>query len=233
MTYFSLNITNKCNKACPYCVNIDYINKTEYPDIMNFNDLRNWLEKEIGEDDIVEMAGTGEPTLCEWLPNLLQYLEDKKAWTMLRTNGFKLGEWRKKLARTLVILSKHDSGDDYISDKCKYLLPHDLILIIDKIVEKGNVNNPLSGTLAKHNSHIISKAFFITPDGRVRFMPCDQQDMGTVWDYHPREFICFNFSHCPFMLGAYNFIEYLKSPFDLPDGYNHVLAKKLRGMRYD
>jgi len=57
-TYYSINVTNRCNKACSYCVNVDYINNKEYPDIMNFDDLKSWLETEIKEGDIVEIAGT-------------------------------------------------------------------------------------------------------------------------------------------------------------------------------
>jgi len=222
-TYFSLNVTNRCNKACAYCVNADYINNAEYPDLMNFDDLSNWLEKEIHDDDIVEIAGTGEPTLCGWLPDLLRYLEQKKAWVMLRTNGFKLGEWRLALGRLLVILSKHDSGDDYVTDKCKYLLPNDLILSrIENELEKGEVGKPLADALSLHGTHNISRAFFVTPDGKVRFMPCQPHEQGTVWDYKPERWTCVGFGSCVFVLGAYNFIEYLKSPFDLPSGHSHV-----------
>jgi len=223
LTYFSINITNKCNKACSYCVNIDYINKKEYPDIINFNDLRNWLEIEIKEGDIVELAGTGEPTLCKWLPDLLNYLENKKSWTILRTNGLGLGEWRLSFKRLLVILSKHDSSVNYIKEKCKFLSKNDLILsVTDNLSEKRNIAKVLNGDLARHCSHNITKAFFITPDGKVRYMPCMTADQGTVWDYKPEEVTCINFGQCPFILGAYNFIEYLKAPFELSNGYNHT-----------
>jgi len=232
MTYFSLHITNKCNKACPYCVNRDYINKPEYPDTMEFNDLRTWLEKEIHEDDIVEIPGTGEPTLCEWLPELLRYLEQKKAWVMLRTNGFKLGKWRLELNNLLVILAKHDSSDDYIKDKCEYLLPSDLICLFvteqnmqgkDEVASKFN-----KSLLCPHEAHSIDRSFFVTPDGKIRFMSCVTLDMGTVWDYKPEPWHCLDFSKCPFALGAYNFIEYLKSPFELPEEYDHVQAKNIQ-----
>lgn len=223
MTYLSLNITNRCNKACPYCINADYINKVEYPDIMNFEDLKNWLEVELKEDDIVELAGTGEPTLCEWLPDLLNYLEEKRAWTMLRSNGFGLREWRLPLQRLLVILSKHNSGDDYVRDKCKYLLPNDLILSSGgDMWEKGKIGKLPDNPINRHKIHNINKAFFVTPDGKVRYMPCMTSDQGTVWDYRPEEIFCINFSQCVFALGAYNFIEYLKDPFELPVGLNHA-----------
>jgi len=194
---------------------------------MKFDDLQNWLEAEIEEDDIIEIAGTGEPTLCEWLPDLLCYLEQKKAWVMLRTNGFGLGTWRLALNNLLVIISKHDSDEKYLSDKCKFLFPHDLILSIysDDIWEKGKVGKLPDNPIIRYKSHNVNRAFFITPDGKVRFMPCTTYDMGTVWDYKASQWDCVGFSECTFILGAYNFIEYLKSPYDLPSGFNHVQVK--------
>jgi len=231
MIYFSFNITNKCNKACPYCVNIDYINKLEYPDLMNFEDFKNWLEKEIKENDIVEIAGTGEPTLCEWLPELLFYLEEKKAWVMLRTNGFKLGKWRLGLSNLLVILSKHDNSDAYISDKRKYLLPYDLISLFITDKNKQGKNDAAikfnKSLLCPSEFHNIDRAFFVTPDGKIRYMPCVKDDMGTVWDYKPEIWHCLDFSKCSFALGAHNFIEYLKAPFELLEEFDHVQAWRI------
>jgi len=228
-TYHSINVTNKCNKACSYCINKPYINKKEYPDIMKFEDLRNWLENEIAENDIVEIAGTGEPTLCEWLPDLLSYLNERKAWVLLRTNGFKLDEWRLNLSNTLVVLSKHDSEDYYITDKCKYLLPNDLILLGNSEEQMQGENDKASKTnniLFTNKTHDIERAFFVTPDGKVRYMPCMDFDMGNVWDYKYEKLICIGFSQCPFALGAFNFIEYLRNPFELPSECGHVSMEK-------
>jgi len=227
-TYYSINVTNRCNKACPYCVNIDYINNKEYPDIMAFNDLKNWLETEIKEGDIVEIAGTGEPTLCKWLPDLLRYLELKKTWVMLRTNGFGLDDWRFAFGNLLVILSKHDSSDNYVREKCKFLLPYDLIAILENKIIKGEIPKPKEDVFSRRKSHPFERAFFVTPDGKVRFMPCMNYDMGTVWDYKPAYPVCVKFATCVFALGAYNFIEYLKSPFELPDGIDHIQVKTLK-----
>jgi organic radical activating enzyme len=230
--YFSINVTNKCNKACDYCVNIDYVNKKEYPDIIDFANLRGWLENEINEDDIVEIAGTGEPTLCEWLPDLMSYLDGKRAWAILRTNGFRLGEWRKVLGRLLVVMSRHGSGDDYVKEKCKFLMPHDLIM--DRMEEEtvqGKSNHASrfkNDELSPHKTHDIKWAFFVTPDGKVRFMPCQPHSMGTVWDYKAENWTCATFSICPFVLGAYNLVEYLKAPFEITDGYCHARASKFQ-----
>jgi len=195
---------------------------------MNFDDLKNWLETEIVQNDIVEIAGTGEPTLCGWLPELLEYLEKKKTSVILRTNGLKLDSWRLALCNLLVILSKHDSSDDYIREKCKYLLPCDLIACLKDKINKEEIPKIKDDIFSKHKSHPIQRAFFVTPDGKIRYMPCMTNDMGTVWDYKPKYPICATFETCVFVLGAYNFIEYLKSPFELPKGIDHIQVKTLK-----
>jgi hypothetical protein len=74
--------------------------------------------------------------------------------------------------------------------------------------------------------HKIKRAFFLSPDGKIRFMPCQIIDIGTVWDYKPEGWDCFDLGICPFLVNAWNFIEYLKAPFDLPYGCNHVQVGK-------
>jgi len=197
---------------------------------MKFKNLKNWLEKEIKEGDIVEMAGTGEPTLCEWLPELLLYLSQKKAWAILKTNGFKLGRWRLHLENLLVVLAKHDSGDEYMLEKCKYLLPNDIVCTAIDEGTRQNNDEVASKTLKffPGETHDIQRVFFITPDGKVRFMPCNANGMGTVWDCDSSTFGCVSLHECPFLVNAWNFIEYLKAPFDLPDWCNHAQVKNIQ-----
>jgi len=229
-TYYSINVTNKCNKNCSYCINAEYVNNPEYPDIMKFEDLINWLENEINEDDIVEIAGTGEPTLCEWLPNLLHYLENKMVWTKLRTNGFKLGQWRKDMSRLLVIMAQHDSSNDYMNEKRKFLMPNDLILtqITDQNKQAKNDAASKIVDFFPDRSHNVKRAFFITPDGKIRFMPCQSRDMGTVWNYIQQGWTCTEFNLCSFVVNAYNFVEYLKKPFEIPQGIDYMQVKNWR-----
>jgi len=211
-------------------VNKAYVNKSEYPDSMNFDDLHSWLDKEIEEGDIVEIAGTGEPTLCEWLPDLLRYLDGKKAWVILRTNGFGLGEWRLSLGNALVILAKHDSDDSYVLDRCRYLLPDDIVFeaVTEEEMQAENKKASKLVEFFPQRGHNIMRSFFVTPDGKIRFMSCVDEDMGTVWDYkRGRKWTCMDLAQCPFLQNAYNFIDYLKKPFDLPAGYNHTQVKKL------
>jgi len=222
MTYFSLNITNRCNKACSYCINKDYVNNQEYPDLISLEDLKKWLEFELKENDIVEIAGTGEPTLCEWLPDLLNYLEGKMAWVILRTNGFELGGWRLSLTRLLVILAKHDNDEDYVRIKCKFLLPSDLIITEIKINQKQGENKGRQPDALGYESHPMQKSFFVTPDGKVRPMSCTVSDRGTILDYKPAGWTCTSFSTCSFIVGAYNFIEYLKERKYPPESANHT-----------
>jgi organic radical activating enzyme len=214
-TYYSINVTNRCNKACAYCVNKDYVNKREYPDLMGFADLRGWLGNEIRENDIAEIAGTGEPTLCGWLPDLLGYLEQKKAYAILRTNGFGLGNWRKALGRALVILAKHNSSDDYIREKCQYLLHGDIVMeaIPKEAMQAGNEQASKVVKEFKGRGHGFDRSFFVTPDGKVRFMSCTNLDMGTVWDFKPEKWTCMMQEQCPFLINAWNYAECLKAPF--------------------
>jgi len=214
MTYISLNITNKCNKACPYCINKEYVNKPHYPDRMGFDDLRKWLDELEGEV-IAEIPGTGEPTLCEWLPDLLRYLDGRGIHAVLRTNGFRLGEWRLEYDRLLVIVSRHDSGDEYIKERARYLKGWDIMInaVSEDKRQKGVHSNFENDELSPHRSHGIDTSYIVSPGGDIRFMPCFPIEYGTVWSHGSDRFICPT-RECPFMLGIWNMIEYLKKPFN-------------------
>jgi len=227
MTYVSLNITNRCNKACSYCINKDYINNEKYPDIMKWEDLRKWLDT-LPDETIIEIPGTGEPTCCEWLPDLLDYLDKRNILSVLRTNGFGIGEWRRKFKKCLVILSRHDSSEEYVSEKRKHLL--DLDIVIGKIKEdkiQKNVHSEfVNDELSPHISHGITSTYFITPDGKIRFMPCKPFENGTVWNPGNDDAHCLMEVICPFLLGIWNMIEYLKKPFPFKsDEYSNRLMR--------
>jgi len=222
LIYVSLNVTNACNKACDYCINKEYINNPKYPDIMGFEDLRKWLDEL--DDVIVEIPGTGEPTLCKWLPDLLEYMHGRGIYSVLRTNGFRLGEWRLKYDKLLVIVSRHDSSNEYINEKLKYLKGTDIIIngINEDKRQKAVHSNFENDELSPHSSHGITTAYFVTPDGKIRFMPCSPLEYGTVWSHGDDSFLCPT-DKCPFMLGIWNMIEYLKNPFEFnSDSYIRI-----------
>jgi len=204
MTYFLISLTNKCNKACPYCVVKLWLNNPEFPDKATSADFIKFLEKEMQFGDVVELTG-GEPTLFHDLPNLLGRLKEHGAKIIMRTNGFMLGEWRKDYPNMIVVFSQHDSSEDYVVERKKCLLPHDRF--VDKIPEnKMQKENHKPIFIPDDDdsltSHPFSRALFITADGNVRFMPCMGKSMGTIWDFKPESWYCC--PECPYMIGAWN-----------------------------
>jgi len=207
MTYFLLSLTNKCNKHCGYCVVKRWRNNPDFPDKAAAEDFISFLEKEFERGDAVELTG-GEPTLFPGLETLLDWLREHGARAILRTNGLHLGEWRKNYGNLIVVLAKHNSGEDYMSERKKHLLPCDHVMesIPENIRQEEDYKpvfvNDESSPLA---SQRFGKAFFITNDGKIRFMPCCEEDMGTVWDCKIRNYHCCDV--CPYMLGAWNLIN--------------------------
>jgi len=169
-----------------------------------------FLEREMRYGDVVELTG-GEPTLFPNLLELLNWLKEHGAKVILRTNGFLLDYWRVNYLNMIVVLSRHDSSEEYISNRKKYLLPHDRF--IDKLPEnkmqKEN-NKPIFINDADDplTSHPFTRALFITADGNVRFMPCTERSMGTIWDFNAENWHCC--ANCPYMLGAWNLVSKIK-----------------------
>jgi len=210
MTYFLISITNRCNKDCSYCVVKQWLNNPEYPDKATAGDFISFLEREINKGDVVELTG-GEPTLFHGLTMLLDFLKDSCAKVILRTNGLCLGEWRKDYPNMIVVLARHDSNDDYIAERKKYLLPCDIV--VDKIPEnkmQKEANKPIfiNDTENPLSSHPFNRALFITADGNIRFMPCISESMGTIWDFKPENWHCCK--KCSYMLGAWNLVNKIK-----------------------
>jgi MoaA/NifB/PqqE/SkfB family radical SAM enzyme len=210
MTYFLISLTNLCDKACPYCVVARWRNNPGFPDRLTIDGLLNFFEKELHGGDVVELTG-GEPTLFYGLEELLGWLRDSKAKVILRTNGSRLGEWRKDFGNLVIVLARHDSGEEYMEERRRHLLPQDLALegIPEHIRQKEDckpvfVNDDASPL----ESHPFKKAFFVTADGKARFMPCCKEDLGTIWDCKPRKYhMC---EKCPYMLGAWNLANRLE-----------------------
>jgi len=204
MTYFLLSLTNKCNKSCAYCVVKPWLNNPEYPDKAKAEDFLTFLGKEMREGDVVELTG-GEPTLLPKLWDMLDWLQERGAKTILRTNGIGLRILRKSYKNLIVVLARHNSEEDYWQSRKDCLLPHDLAIdgIPEHLIQREDckpvfVNNETSPL----KSHPFTKAYFITSDGKVRFMPCVSKDMGTIWDFKPQNWHCC--ATCSYMLGAWN-----------------------------
>jgi len=211
MTYFLLSITNTCNKACTYCVVKPWLNNPEYPDKATAEDFIGFLEKETQAGDVVEITG-GEPTMFPRVLEILEWLREHEAKVILRTNGLFLNHWRVNYPNMIVVLARHDSGEEYWAKRRGFLLPYDLAIdsIPDNIKQdvKGKpkfVNDEIS-TLS---TYPFNRFFHITNDGKVRFMSCCKEDMGTIWEYKPREYMCC--PNCNFALGAWNLASRIDS----------------------
>jgi len=205
--HFLLSITNACNKSCNYCVMKKWINNPEYPDKATIDDFIVFLNQAILPGDTAEVTG-GEPTLHSDLLILLDYLKERNVKTILRTNGIKLGEWRKKYPNMIVVLAKHDSSDEYMEKRKSYLLPHDVVLDSISEEQKQKKEN-IPEFICKEDTfkiHPYDSQFFVTNDGKVRFSPCSEIYAGNI---HTREYnytplICKDIEKCSFLLGAWN-----------------------------
>jgi len=204
MTYFLLSITNTCNKSCGYCAVKLWLNNPEYPDKIATDDIIKFLGKEMKAGDAVELTG-GEPTLFPGLMALLDWLKKHKVKTIMRTNGFRLGEWRKDYPNMIVVLAKHDSDEKYMQERKKHLLPQDLVLDgIPEHVKQTAEGKPVfvNDETSPLREHPFKRMLFVTNDGRTRCCPSCEQDMGTAWDFKPRLYHCCQ--RCSYMLGAWN-----------------------------
>jgi len=210
MTYFLLSITNTCNKSCDYCVVKPWLNNPEYPDKATKEDFIAFLEKEMQSGDVVELTG-GEPTMFPGFIELLDWLKEHEAKVILRTNGVLLSEWRKNYPNMIVVLARHDSDDAYMEERKKCLLPQDIVWdIVPEHLKQKEQDKPIfvNDEMSPIKKHPFKKMFFITNDGKVRFMSCCKEDMGTIWNYKPRKYHCC--PECPFALGAWNFAARIK-----------------------
>jgi len=213
ITYFLISLTNRCNKHCEYCVVKRWVNNLEFPDKMKTEDLIAFLKKEFQAGDVVELTG-GEPTLFLDLEMLLSWLKEHEARVILRTNGLHLSKWRGNYDNLVVVLAKHDSGDDYMNERKKYLLPCDLVLdgIPENIKQKKRFEPVfIADETSPLTSHPFKKTCFISADGKVKSMPCCSEDMGTVWDYTPRLYRCCK--DCSHTLGAWNLVQRIGNQF--------------------
>jgi len=204
MNYFLLSITNTCNKSCAYCVVKPWLNNPEYPDKATEEDFIAFLETQMQAGDVVELTG-GEPTMFPGLIELLEWLKEHGAKVIMRTNGALLDEWRASYHNMVVVLARHDSDNSYMASRIRCLLPQDIVLAgIPEHVKQKQQDKPIfvNDATSPLKAHQFEKMFFITNDGKVRFMACCKEEMGTIWDYRPRKY--HSCKECPFALGAWN-----------------------------
>jgi len=169
--------------------------------------LIKFLETELKPSDVVELTG-GEPTLFPGFISLLEWLKEHGAKVIMRTNGALLNEWRASYPNMVIVLARHDSDAAYMSERKKCLMRQDLVLDgIPEHIKQKERNKPIfvNDDISPLREHPFKRAFFITNDGTVKFQPCCEYNMGTIWNYKPRKYLCCQ--DCPFMLGAWNLAQ--------------------------
>jgi len=206
MTYWLVSLINKCNKSCPYCIVRHYLDNPEkYPSLLNFEDLTYFLEARLEEGDLVEITG-GEPTIVPWLENFIEWLTMKGTSIILRTNGLNLHEWRLKYKNMIVVLAKHDSSDEYIAEKEKFLLSWDRIVLGIDEKQKQSEGDSKPQFIVNDDTDLepeFERIRFIDFDGRYRPFYCDSNGtLGTIWE--PKELKYAFCKDCSAVVGAWN-----------------------------
>lgn len=180
-TYFMFSITNRCNKDCSYCIVKPWLNNPDYPDKIEWCQVRDYFSNALQRGDLVEITG-GEPTLVTWLSKFLDLCRDKQAYQILRTNGHRLHNIIPN-EYTVICYNPHDENihSHQTLRKTDWLLhptiitpkftgnhDKDNVLIEDG---KGIINYPI---------HPFDNMQFITADGKIRPMTCSEKVLGYI-----------------------------------------------------
>lgn len=93
-----LELTYRCNFRCNFCylLNSDFLNKN-YKKEISYNDLKNFIDKFKYKTNFFITGG--EPTLKNYLPDLIKYIKNKGHNCGINTNGYLLD--RKKIINIL------------------------------------------------------------------------------------------------------------------------------------
>jgi MoaA/NifB/PqqE/SkfB family radical SAM enzyme len=208
LKYFLLSVTMKCNKDCSYCVVKDYLNNPEHPDKIDFGVLTTFLDNHMDDEDFAEITG-GEPTTWKHFSELLDYLEQRKCYKLVRTNGFKPIDL-SKYSRLYLYLAQHNSTDEWISDRfakfnCKGLISNkDNIPVM---VQKSTITET---KIMEREQAQFSETYFIDNEARIRFLPCNDIFSGNLKEgiTNNYKFSCGN--NCPFKQGAWEMYKRIK-----------------------
>jgi organic radical activating enzyme len=204
MKYFLLPITMKCNKSCSYCIVKDYINNPKYPDKIVFSELAAFLDEHMDDGDFCEITG-GEPTAWEHLPELLDYLESRNCYILVRTNGFKPTDL-SKYARLYIYLAQHGESDEWAWETFNKFNCNGLISNKDNLPVMVKDNYTAEAKIIEEELAQFTDTYFITNDSKIRFMPCDNIFRGTLKDgLNSYNFQCNN--RCPFKQGAWEVLK--------------------------
>jgi len=248
-TFIFLLLTNKCNRNCDYCLIKDMLNKTE--DTLKKEVLFNYLSY-LHKGDVVEITG-GEPTLIPWLEELVQYLNGKEVYTVLRTNGYKL--FKNKYKWLLVVLNTHDENEEYAKEKESLLRDTDIVLgktVPHEYTAKDERLRHDAPPMPKedrpdltHKQNDFDNARMIGHQGHVWYMLCEAEKAGnhrfklgeTLDDYIDVDQTLKPCGHCPFIIRPWSWVHRLGLEGEVPENdgfqvspdrpYDKVIQKRM------
>jgi len=160
MPSINYHLFEPCNMKCKYCF-------AQFKDVKQILP-KGYLPKQSSIkiiDEIVKMGFTkltfvgGEPTLCNWLPELIKYAKTKGLTTMIVTNGSKITEeWLKKTAIYLdwVGISIDSVNNENNINIGRYygkntIITKEQYLKIFDLLKKYKINSKINTVVTKYN----------------------------------------------------------------------------------
>lgn len=214
MNFLQIAITNKCNFSCWHCPMGMWRNHKDRWPLCN-EELIPWLNKYIIPERnnwVIELTG-GEPSLYDGILELLEFLNNNKIHTLVKTNGTgKLPHYEnvKLVAAFHKLDSPPTNFDEY--------------LIIDKIDSEAKVKYCIENNIPykiigynkenfDNSTHGFQFCTFVNPAGHtlrccadfpIERVKSDGLDHGRIKFIGPRLRLCC--SHCKAAIDAWRFI---------------------------
>ena len=153
-----ISLTNKCNRACPYCPIQKYVNNPTYPNNLPLNELCLFISR--AKPDYIELTG-GEPTLYKDYEKLCDWLDANNFKYLTKSNGdFKgrnqISAWHTdfpKFYDKILIIRDNNGWEDKQKHCENFKIPFHVI---------GKNNNNYEANLTE------CEQMFICPDGRIK-----------------------------------------------------------------
>ena len=129
MNFLQVSLTSRCNFSCWHCPMAKFRNTDDPVYHLNNDMLIQYLEKWVKPEDwVIELTG-GEPSLYDGIQELLNYLNDKRYKTLVKTNGS--GRLPLDLPNVTIVAAFHK-----LETPPKYF---NKVLIVDKIDAEDKV----------------------------------------------------------------------------------------------
>jgi len=148
------------------------------------------------------------------------YLELRKCYKLVRTNGFKPVDL-SKYNRLYIYLAQHDNTDKWILDRFTKFNCEGLISNKDNLpvmVEKGYI---AEAKIIENESAQFSECYFIDNEARIRFLPCNDIFRGNLKEGITNNYVFGCDNKCPFKQGAWEVYKRIKA-YECENGKNII-----------